>query len=182
MTGHIVFLRDDKVVLRPLCDEDRRDALVWINDPEVRPMINSPFPLTEAEARKWAERIGGEARTDIVFAIEAEGRHVGNLGLHRIEWVNRVASFGIVIGDASDRKKGFGTAAAGLLIGYGFDELNLHRISSTALSINEASLRLHAKLGFVEEGRRREAAFKHGNYVDWVEFGLLRRDWRSSAR
>jgi RimJ/RimL family protein N-acetyltransferase len=36
---------------------------------------------------------------------------------------------------------------------------------------------MHIKLGFSEEGRRREMVYKNGNYFDEVTFGLLGKEW-----
>jgi RimJ/RimL family protein N-acetyltransferase len=38
---------------------------------------------------------------------------------------------------------------------------------------------MHLKVGFKEEGRRREAVYKNGAYHDEVMFGLLRQEWNS---
>ena len=37
---------------------------------------------------------------------------------------------------------------------------------------NEASIKLHEKLGFVHEGRRRRMGFTDGRYYDWILLGM----------
>jgi len=91
---------------------------------------------------------------------------------------DRDAMFGIAIGEKDYWSKGYGTEATRLLVNYGFQQLNLHRISSGAPAYNERSLRLHRRVGFHEEGRVRQAMFKNGQYRDRVEFGILREEWR----
>jgi ribosomal-protein-alanine N-acetyltransferase len=39
--------------------------------------------------------------------------------------------------------------------------------------------KLAAALGMKEEGRRREAAFKHAKYIDIIEFGVLREEYQA---
>ena len=68
-----------------------------------------------------------------------------------------------------------------MIIKYGFEQLNLHRISSGAFSFNERSIKMHLKLGFKEEGRHREVVFKNGAYHDEVMFGLLRDEWQKRS-
>jgi RimJ/RimL family protein N-acetyltransferase len=41
---------------------------------------------------------------------------------------------------------------------------------------------MHLKLGFREEGRRRELIFRNGAYYDEVMFGLLREDWKKPKK
>ena len=61
---------------------------------------------------------------------------------------------------------------------HGFLALNLHRIACGTFADNRAMLRLAAYLGMHEEGRRREAAFKAGRYIDVIEFGVLDNEFR----
>jgi ribosomal-protein-alanine N-acetyltransferase len=35
------------------------------------------------------------------------------------------------------------------------------------------------KVGFQQEGRRRDHAFVNGEYVDLLEYGLLAEEWRA---
>jgi RimJ/RimL family protein N-acetyltransferase len=43
--------------------------------------------------------------------------------------------------------------------------------------LDERSLKLHKKVGFKEEGCRRKAVYKNGQYSDVIEFGILREEW-----
>ena len=59
----------------------------------------------------------------------------------------------------------------------GFEELGLRKIMSNYLAPNSASQIIHARTGFVEEGRQREAAWRRGTWVDQVLVSLLRSEW-----
>lgn len=177
------MLRGKLVLLRPVQKADITYFLEWFNDPEVIQYLGMYLPMTEMAEQKFIEDLGtSRATTDAFFVIEAiEGetsRPIGSTGLHRINNKDHNAIFGIAIGDKEYWSKGFGTEAAKLLIKYGFDQLNLHRISSSAWSFNDRSIRMHIKLGFSEEGRRREIVYKNGDYCDEVTFGLLRKEWQ----
>lgn len=69
--------------------------------------------------------------------------------------------------------EGYGTAAARRLLRYAFAERRLERVWADALATNDASNRVLAKLGFVEEGRERAAFVQDGERVDRVNYGLL---------
>ena len=177
------MLKGEKVLLRPVRRADIQYFLKWFNDPEVIQYLGMYLPMTEMAEEKYIEELGTtRAGTDANFVIEAidggEGKPIGSTGLHQINTKDHFATFGIAIGEKDYWSRGYGTEAARLLIRYGFEQLNLHRISSAAWAFNDRSIRLHLRVGFKEEGRLRESVFKNGQYYDRVEFGILRQEWR----
>jgi RimJ/RimL family protein N-acetyltransferase len=72
--------------------------------------------------------------------------------------------------------------AASLLLHHGFNTMNLHRISCATFETNLAMKKLALALGMKEEGRRIEAAYKDGNYVDIIEYGILKSDFEYKKR
>ncbi len=176
------MLTGEKVVLRPVRRTDIEYFLKWFNDPEVTQYLSMYLPMTEMGEEKYIEELGTtRAGTNVSFVIEAiDEKHntpIGNIALGNIHPKNHNAGFGIAIGEKNYWSKGYGTESAQLIIQYGFDQLNLHRITSSAISYNERSIRLHKRVGFVEEGRYREVDFKNGAYHDLVMFGLLKKEW-----
>jgi RimJ/RimL family protein N-acetyltransferase len=137
--------------------------------------------MTEMEGEKYLEDFPARANSVVQLVIEAiednSRKVIGSIGLDNIGNKDHNAHFWIVIGDKDYWSKGFGTEAARLIIRYGFEQLNLHRISSYVYSFNERSLRLHSNVGFTEESRQREASFKNGKYYDNVNFGILKEEW-----
>jgi RimJ/RimL family protein N-acetyltransferase len=177
------MLKGESVLLRPVKRSDISYFLKWFNDPDVVQYVGLYLPMTEMAEEKFIEELGTtRARSDVILVIEviegSSAKAIGNCGLHQINPEDHNAIFGIVIGEKDYWSKGYGVEAARLLINYGFQQLNLHRISSTALAFNEGSIKLHKKLGFVEEGRLRQAMFKNGQYHDVVQFGILREEWK----
>ncbi len=177
------MLRGKSVLLRPVRRSDTSCFLKWFNDPEVVQYIDHYLPMTEMGEEKFIEELGTtRAKSDVIFVIEvvegASAKPIGNCGLHRISAKDHNAVFGIVIGEKDYWSKGYGLEAARLLINYGFQQLNLHRISSSALAYNERSIKLHKRIGFREEGRFREGIFKNGQYHDVLQFGILRDEWK----
>jgi len=179
------MLSGKNILLRPIKRSDLSYFLKWFNDPEVIQYLNMYLPMTEMAEEKYIEELGTtRARTDAPFVIEIiEGdstKPIGTIGLHGINNKDHNATFGIAIGEKDYWSKGCGTEAARLLIGYGFEQLNLHRISSSAFAFNERSIRLHKRVGFSEEGRQRESVFKNGKFYDHVVFGILKEEWFAS--
>jgi len=177
------MLKGKSVLLRPVKRSDISYFLKWFNDPEVIQYVGMYLPLTEMAEEKYIEELGTtRARSDTMFVIEViEGsatKPIGNCALQGIYSKDRNATFGIIIGEKDYWSKNYGTEAARLLINYGFQQLNLHRISSTAIAFNERSIKLQKKVGFREEGRLRQAIFKNGQYYDLVQFGILKEEWK----
>ncbi len=166
------------VRLRPVTREDLPGIVAWIADPEVRRFLGFYRPVSLADEEHWLEGLG-KAGDQEVFAIETlEGRHIGNTGLHRIHPRYRSAEAGIFIGERDFWGKGYGTDAMRLLLAFGFDQLNLHRVCLHVYAGNHRAQRSYEKCGFVREGVLREAVYKDGRYDDIVVMGILQSQFR----
>lgn len=176
------MLKGSKVTLRPVIKSDAEYMTKWMSDAEVTRYITPYLPITEMAEEKYVEGLSLNASGSIAYfmidAIEPpQNKPIGAIELGDINTNNHSGSFGIAIGEKDYWSKGYGTEATELIIRYGFEQLNLHRISSVVFSFNERSLRLHRKVGFIQEAIRREAWYRNGEYHDEVLFGLLRKDW-----
>ncbi len=176
------MIKGRKVVLRELRKSDIDFAVRWVNDPEVTQYLMIYPPISEIAEERWLQNIGenkeGKFAFFVIEAIEGETtKPIGNVELSDINHLAGNAEFGIAIFEKDHWSNGYGTEVAELIIRYGFEQLNLHRISSFAHAFNERSIRLHRKVGFQEEGRRRKAYFRNGAYHDEVVFGLLKDEW-----
>lgn len=175
-------LKGKKVILRAVEKRDIQLFLRWFNDSEVIQYLQTYLPITELAEEKWHERMS-LSESDVVLIIEAvseneEAIPIGSCGLHGINWKDRTATFGIAIGEKEFWSSGYGTEATILLIIYAFEQLNLHRISSSVYDFNERSCKMQEKVGFKIEGVRREAIYKNGRYAGEIVLGLLKKEWK----
>lgn len=181
MTETGVFLEGELVKLRPLELGDLDGAYVsWLNDPEVNAHnSHHVFPYNVAQAKGYIESVSGD-KNNLVLAIVAKdsGKHIGNISLQRIDYISRNAEYAILLGDKDYWGKGVASEASRLIIEHGFKALNLHRIYCGTSSTNVAMQKLAAKLGMQQEGVRREAHFKNGEFADIIEHGILASEWR----
>lgn len=167
----------NKTRLRRIERTDIPTFVRWFNDPEVRQFLMLNRPLSLAQEEEWYEHQLKDKNSE-VFAIEiAHGdeivTHIGNIGLHNIDWVNRCAELGIVIGEKAYWSQGYGSDAIRVLLRFGFHSLNLHRIFLRVHSDNARGIRAYEKCGFQHEGRGREAIFKNGRYYDELRMSIL---------
>lgn len=175
------ILRGTHVVLRPLGTGDLRRCVKWFSDPQVTQFLGRAGPVTLAEEERWYHdyvRRGDEQ----IFAIEIDGRHVGNLGLHKVDRVHRKADLGIVIGETSYWSRGYGTDALRAGLRYGFGPLGLNKVSLDVLEGNLRAIRSYEKCGFVREGIHREDVYKDGRFLNVIRMSILSREFGEGER
>ncbi|KAJ5747009.1 uncharacterized protein N7511_008705 [Penicillium nucicola] len=81
---------------------------------------------------------------------------------------------------ASDfRGKGYGGEAINWGLDWAFLHAGLHRVGLAAFSYNESAVRLYRKLGFVQDGREREAVYHRRVWHDVILFSMLEHEWES---
>jgi RimJ/RimL family protein N-acetyltransferase len=184
--NRVVFLRGAKCALGFLDKTDAPDLTRWINaQRKGQRNLMISLPYTEMQEENWIERIAENQKKqkEIVLAIETfEGKFIGTIGLHRINWKDRTAVTGMLIGEPDYREKGYGTDAKMALLDYAFNTLNLWKICSGALAFNVGSQRCLEKCGYQREGVRRKQFFRNGEYHDEIMFGLFKEEWLEAKR
>lgn len=152
----------------------------WLNDWQVRRFLapTLPHPYAIQDEEDWFNHQRNDQHSKI-FAIltRAEGKVIGNCGLHQIDWSNRNAILGIFIGDKNYWGKGFGTDATKTLLGYAFKEAGLHRVELQVFAFNLRAIRVYDKCGFKLEGVRRQALYREGEWHDEHIMAILRDEW-----
>jgi len=151
------------------------------NDPEITQYLSMFRPFTRMMEEDWIENLKNRDDT-IVFAVLIHEDNnveklIGNCGLHAIDWKNRVAEVGITLGEKEYQSKGYGTEAMELLLDYGFKTLNLNRIKLRVYEFNSRAINSYKKIGFVEEGRMRQAIFINGEYHNIIFMSILQEVW-----
>jgi RimJ/RimL family protein N-acetyltransferase len=175
------MIEGNKVKLTPIKREYIETFLKWFNDPEITQYLIVYRPLTQIEEEEWFEN-KVKNQNSIIFSIlyrKEDGSEllIGNCGLE-IDWKNRLGQFGIVIGESEFHSRGFGTEASKLLVDYGFNTLNLHRIELDVFEFNKRAIKAYKKVGFIEEGRKRKSHFENGAYHDRIMMSILREEWK----
>lgn len=170
------FLRGDRVDLCTIELEDADFLQETINDPRVWGGLGMRHPVSGHQETEWIESLG-EEDDGVHLVVCDDGEPVGTVGLNDIGGSAGTAEVGYWM-HPDYHGEGYATEAVERLVGYAFDQHRLHRVWARVYAFNDASRRVLEKVGFVEEGRKREGAFVGGEYVDVVHFGLLEQEWR----
>ena len=95
-----------------------------------------------------------------------------------IDWRNRHCEFGRFFLCAGEtRGKGYGKEALELILGFGFNHLNMAKIYCTTYLDNHRALSLYESVGFKRDGVLRQHIFRQGKYADLALLSILSDEW-----
>ncbi|EDY22464.1 GCN5-related N-acetyltransferase [Chthoniobacter flavus Ellin428] len=146
-----------------------RHWLPWLD--RTRSVADSRQFLTEVVQQ-------AEVNHNIHAAILLDGRIVGVASYHRIDWQNRNTAIGYWIA-APQEGQGLVTASCQVLVDHAFAALNLHRLAIACATGNARSRAIPPRLGFVHEGRQRDAEWLYDHFVDHEIYVQLQPQWEA---
>lgn len=172
------MLNGDKVILRPMVKSDIERQHKYNQDVDLY-LLNAGLPHVSPleRAQEMYELCTKKDRNAQYFAIEADGKYIGNCSLKLSNAFPGVYRLGILIGDQDYWGKGYGTDTVRVLLGYGFHYLGARRIGLSTNAKNPRAISCFRTCGFVEEGRARKVQWINGDYTDLVTMGILREEW-----
>jgi RimJ/RimL family protein N-acetyltransferase len=157
----------------------------WNNISRMWATMGDAYPTTHAQIKHMAERRAeGRERgyTGVHFMMRARnGNIIGTMGLGWVDLWNRIAWIGAWIGEEDYWGGGHGADGILLLVEYAFDWLDLHYLAATTMDLNVRVKRLAERCGFKLEARNRQATRVDGAWIDTLQYGLLRDEWRGRA-
>lgn len=173
-------LHTARLRLRPFTEADTDAIFALQSNPRVLRYWDAPPWQERAQADRFIARCKQMAQegSGARLAIErsADDSFIGWCVLMRWDATYRSALLGYCL-DEPAWGQGFATEAAGALLQWAFNTLDLNRVQSEADTRNVASGRVLEKLGFLREGMLRENCIVEGDISDSWVYGLLRREW-----
>jgi len=161
--------------LAPPTADDQAIFASWTHDDDYMRMLDDD-PVRPESPLNYASFADAPDDKSYYFHLRtlADDTLVGFVVLFNIKWGNQSAEMAIGIGDPSNRGKGYGQDGLKLILNYGFNELNLHRISLTVMEYNAPAIKAYERVGFVREGAHRQAVQRQGKRCDLLLYGILR--------
>ena len=137
------------------------------------------YNTTEEHSLRFIELMLRKAdeQEAIAFGIWYEGQLCGVIDMHGWDHTLQKAEVGYWMMEER-QGKGIVTNSCKTLISYAFATLRLNKVEIRFVLQNDKSAQIPIKLGSAKEGILRQSAKLHGQYVDMVGMGMLRKDWK----
>lgn len=149
---------------------------VWraLQDPEIRGLTGTHAVFSEEQVRSALQsRPARDDRADWAIIRTADSSYLGEVALNNLDRPNLSMNFRIALRGSDVLDHGYGTEAADAVINFGLGVLGLHRISLGVYAFNERAIHSYRKLGFVLEGRLRQALCWDGAWYDELVMSKL---------
>ncbi|HYL81805.1 MAG TPA: GNAT family protein [Candidatus Acidoferrum sp.] len=173
------------IELRPFERSDSARLISWVKTPEfllqwAGPAFSHPLDELQLESHLQASE-GSRPLRRIFKAVDTgTGSVVGHIELDRIDRHNRSATVSrVLVGEPAARGKGLGAEMVRQILGIAFGELGLHRISLLVFDFNAAAIACYVNVGFIIEGRLRDARRSGDDYWSEYQMSILESEWRS---
>jgi [ribosomal protein S5]-alanine N-acetyltransferase len=183
-TSGPIFINGKSINLSPLDPEgDLSDYLLWMNDQKITQFMETgSFATTRRSLEEYIHKYNASKNLLLgIYPSEVEC-HIGNITLHMIDYQNRSAEIGIVIGDEASQGKGYAFEAIRLVLNHAFMRLNLHKVCTGMVAANVGSKKVFEKAGFILEGTLRKQFFSKGKYLDCYKYGILEEEYFESLK
>jgi len=175
-------LKGENIKLTSIRKEDIPLMEEWYNDVEFLRYYDMvpAMPRSGVQIEKMVdEHYNSTDKCMFAVRINEADKIIGVTGFNDIIWSNGTAMFYIGIGDKFYTSKGIGKEVMALMLDFGFNELNFHRIHLSVISYNERAIKLYESFGFIREGTYREFIKRDGKRYDLHLYGLLRTEWEN---
>jgi len=182
----ILFLESSNVILSPISNSliEQGNYSKWINNQESDLFTqHAIMPHTLESIYTHADN-KNKSRNSIWLGIifKEDNKHVGNIDISEIDWINRIGTYNIIIGDKNYQGKGIGYEASQLILSHAFNRLNLNRIQLGVDERNKSAIGLYQKLGFKEEGRFENGIIAFGEKFDIIRMRILQKEYMTDKK
>lgn len=175
------ILTSERLILRPIAEADALDMFASLSDAESMRLTGTQQNFTLEQVQQYCQRVAqADDRFDYAITVPGDPTYLGEVVLNDIDQINRSASFRIALASEKLFGKGYGTEATRLIVGYGFKSLKLHRIELEVYDFNPRAQHVYEKVGFVQEGVRRDALLWNGRYQNAIIMSILEDEYNRS--
>jgi len=173
--------------LRAVETSDLEQLKHWRNLPSFRRNFREVRELNNDNQQKWFQLLQNNAARDYMFSIVdlKDNSLIGACGLLYINWMIRSADFSFYIGKDEHYidDKGYAEDAVNLLVNYGFNNLNLHKIWMELYEFDNKKLDFFRnKFNFKIDGTLRDNCFEDGRYWNSHIISLLREEFEMNKK
>lgn len=168
------------LTLRPFVAADDERLISWIESPEFLMQWAGPiftFPLDTAQLQRYRLLATGDPPTRYIYTALLGEAPVGHIELSQVDRRQRSATMARVLIAPAQRGRGLGGQMVTAALAVGFDQLGLHRLDLNVFDFNTAALACYTRVGFVTEGRLRDARRVGDAWWSVITMSMLEDEW-----
>lgn len=172
-------IRGKNITLRAIESEDLDSLKLWSNNPEIQYWLGGwHVPSSSYVMLDWFKKITIDNNNIRLVIDHDDFGLIGTVNLVDINWKDKNAFHGMLIGDEKIRGKGIGKDVVFSIMKFAFEELGLNRLDTTIIEYNIASQKLYIeKCGWKVEGISRQWYFRKNKFWDKLIVGITRQDY-----
>jgi diamine N-acetyltransferase len=160
----------EKITLRMVEPGDATKLLLWENNPENWKVTDTEVPFSLHGIKMLIEqqqqiRSTGQLRM-MICLNDTFQEAIGAIDLYDVDFKNKNAYVGILIGDQINRGKGYARDALEIIIKYARNTLSLYNLVCSIQATNKESIHLFETMGFEKIGCRKNWFLIKNNRVD----------------
>ena len=164
--GELIFLR----VVEP---SDAALLLLWENDPKHWKVTDTEIPFSLhaiLQLIDQQQQIRATGQLRMMICLNETNEAVGAVDLYDVDFKNKNAAIGILIGSELNRNSGFAFESIQLIKKYAHQQFEIYNLYCSIQADNLASIHLFEKAGFMQTGIRKEWFLIKGQRVDEIQF------------
>lgn len=178
----VTILSDNKDTLsiRLLEKRDLESARTLHNDHDTLLNLYDINHVSELNQQAWFEKISQASKCLRYSIFKNDCKELlGIFKIDHIDHINKSVCFGLDIA-VKFRGNGYAKNIYKYFMDFYFLNLYMHRIYLSVIDCNDIAKNLYTSLGFVEEGRMREALYRNGQFNDLIYMSILKQEYLSS--
>lgn len=150
------------------------EYISWLNDPEVVKFSNQRFKAhTLQTSIQYLESFTESNNLFLSIYIQSIQKFIGTMTVY-FNWHHGTADVGIMIGDKSYWKGGFGSDAFSTVVNWLIEEQKIRKVTAGTLSCNQGMIKIMSSAGMQPDGVRKRQEIVDGIPVDiqyYARFG-----------
>ena len=183
--SHIPTLETPRLIFRAVKRTDLHDIHEYASNPKTSEFLLWEPHKTLEYTREFIELVISRYKSgeynDWALIHKESNKMIGTCGFTRIDQANSVVEIGYVI-SPQYWGQGLATEAAGKIIEFAFEELQINRIEAKFMFGNEASLAVMKNVGMKFEGYQRDAMFVKGKFRTIGISSILKREYNFNKK
>jgi RimJ/RimL family protein N-acetyltransferase len=152
------------------------------DDEQARRLDFIRFPQSAEATRRWVEeraRTRPETDTYTLVMENEAGAVAGGIATHDCDRRTGTFAYGLNVLEEY-RGQGYASDVVRILLRAMFRELRYQKCTVQVYDFNDASIRLHERLGFRQEGRLRRMGFTDGRHFDVFVYGITAEEFTAT--